>query len=327
MPLLIVYEKLMIAYILRRLLQAIPVIFFSAMVIFILMRLAPGDPAAAQLGTDATPENIQNMRRAMGLDQPIYIQFLRWLGDVVQGNLGRSYVNKVPVATLIGQRMTATFQLALAAASLVVFIALPVGALCALHAGKRIDFLLTSLISIIISIPNFWFGILAILLFAVTLGVLPPGGWVDVTSDPGAALRALILPAITLSLNQAAVLSRYVRTSMLDILSENYVRTAHAKGMRKSAVTWKHIFPNTLIPVLTVLGIQLGRMFGGAVVVESVYAWPGLGRLLVTGISARDYPVVQGTLLLMAIVFIVINLATDVAYGIVDPRIRLSEKG
>ena len=316
----------MLLFVVRRLLQAVPVILFSAMVIFVLMRMAPGDPVAAQLGPDATPEQIQAMRQQLGLDQPIPAQFVQWLANTAQGDLGRSYVNKYLVTELIAQRMKATVQLAVAGALLVLLLALPVGVLCALNADKRMDVFLTSIVSILISIPNFWFGVLAILFFAVTLHVLPPGGWADITTDPGASLRSLVLPAITLSLNQAATLSRYVRACMLDVLGELYVRTARGKGLPNRAVTWGHVLPNTLIPVLTILGIQLGRMFGGAVVVETVFAWPGLGRLLVTGIITRDYPVVQGVLLLMAMIFIVINLMTDVAYGIVDPRIRLAGK-
>lgn len=315
----------MLSYIIRRLIQAIPVLFVSAVIVFVLMRLTPGDPVSAILGPDATQEQYLAMRHQMGLDQPLPIQFFDWLFDFVRGDLGVSYINKLPVRDLIAQRAAATMQLAIAGLLLTILLALPMGILSALTAGKRLDTIISGATSLGMSIPHFWLGILAILLFAVTLGWVPPGGYAPLGSSPD-AFKFLILPALTICINTTAVLTRFVRVSMLDVLHEHYIRTAHAKGLRERTVIVQHAFVNALIPVLTILGLQLGRMFGGSVIVESVYAWPGMGRLLVTGINNRDYPIVQAVLMFMAIFFTLVNLTTDMLYGIADPRVRLARR-
>ncbi len=315
----------MLSYIIRRLIQAIPVLFVSAIIVFALMRLTPGDPVRAILGADATEEQCLALQHEMGLDQPLPIQFFDWLWDFVRGDLGVSYINKLPVRDLIAQRAVATIQLAIAGLLLTILLALPLGILSALTAGKRLDTIISAVTSFGISIPHFWLGILAILLFAVTLGWVPPGGYAPLGSSPD-AFKFLILPALTVCINTTAVLTRFVRVSMLDVLHEHYVRTAHAKGLRERTVIVKHALLNALIPVLTVLGMQLGRMFGGSVIVESVYAWPGMGRLLVNAINTRDYPIVQAVLMIMAIFFTLVNLIVDLLYGVVDPRVRLARR-
>jgi peptide/nickel transport system permease protein len=315
----------MLNYIIRRLFQAIPVLFVSAVIVFVLMRLTPGDPVRTILGESATEEQYLALRHEMGLDQPLPIQFLGWLANIARGDLGASYINKIPVRDLIAQRAAATAQLAGAGLLLTVLIALPLGILSALTAGKRLDNLLSAVTSLGISVPNFWIGILAILFFAVTLGWLPPGGYASLDSSPD-AFKFLVLPAMTICINSTAVLTRFVRVSMLDVLHEHYIRTAHAKGLPVPTVVIKHAFLNALIPVITILGIQVGRMFGGSVIVESVFAWPGIGRLLVTAINTRDYPIVQAVLLIMAFFFTLVNLATDLLYGVVDPRVRLERR-
>ncbi len=314
----------MLPFTLRRVLQAIPVLFLSTFGVFLLLHLVPGDPALMLAGSDATPEAVAAVRHEMGLDQPLPVQYGIWFGNALQGNLGRSYINKLPVSTLIAQRLPATLELGIAGLILMVVIAIPTGVLAAVNQRGPADWLVSSFNAFAIAIPNFWFGILAIILFALVLGWLPPGGQEDILSHPVTGLRFLILPAVTLALNQAAVLSRFVKASVLEVLYEDYVRTARSKGLRERLILQRHVLRSALVPVATVLGMQIGRLFGGAVIIESVFAWPGVGRLIVTSLNNRDYTVVQGVLLLLVVAFIFVNLATDIAYGYLDPRIRVS---
>ncbi|MDQ6672723.1 MAG: ABC transporter permease [Chloroflexota bacterium] len=316
----------MTSYVLRRLAQAIPVLLLSSLGVFLLLHLVPGDPAIILAGPDATPEVIDAVRADMGLNQPLPVQYAVWLGHAIHGDLGRSFTSKQPVTDLIAQRLPATAELALAGILLALLVSVPSGILAALHQRRLVDWLISSLSAFAIAIPNFWFGILAILLFALVLGWLPPGGYADVIRDPGAGLKFLALPAVTLALNQAAVTSRFVKASMLDVLYEDYVRTARAKGLRERVLIRRHALRNALVPLATVLGVEFGRLLGGAVIVESVFAWPGMGRLIVQAIANRDYTVVQGALLLLVCTFILVNLLTDVAYGVLDPRIRFASR-
>jgi peptide/nickel transport system permease protein len=258
------------------------------------------------------------------LDEPLPAQYLRWMSRVLHGDLGVSYANKIAVFDQIAQRIPATVELTLAGLGLAILISIPTGVLAALRERSATDWLISSFNALAIAIPNFWFGILMILLFALALGWLPPSGRGDFGRDPGRALSFLILPAITLALNQSAVLSRFVKSSMLEVIHDDFVRTARAKGLREWLVIRRHVLRNALVPVVTVLGIQFGRLLGGAIVVESVFAWPGLGRLILQGIGNRDYAIVQGVLLLLVITFVLVNLAVDLTYGLLDPRIRLS---
>jgi len=316
-----------LSFVLRRLLQAIPVVLLSSVGIFLLLHLVPGDPAALTAGPDAPPAAVAAVRQSFGLDQPLPLQYGYWLLHVLQGDFGRSYVNRLPAIELIALRLPATIELTLAAVALELLVALPTGVLAAVNRRGPLDWLITSLNGAAIAVPNFWLGILAIMLFGLVLRWLPPGGFVPIADNPGQGLRFLVLPAATLALGHAAVLSRFVKSSMLDVLHQDYVRTARAKGLREGLVVRRHVLRNALVPVATVLGLQFGRMLGGAVVIESVYAWPGIGNLLLDSVQARDYTVVQAALLLLVVVFVVVNLATDVAYGLLDPRIRLADEG
>lgn len=313
----------MLAFVIRRLGQAVPVIFLSSIGIFLLLHLVPGDPALLIAGQDASPAAVQQVRRALQLDRPLPVQYGVWLGHAVRGDLGTSLVTRLPVAQLIGQRVPATLELAAASYLLMLAIAIPTGVLAAVKQQGPVDWLISSLNGVAIAVPNFWFGILAILLFALHLGWLPPGGRAGFAGDPGASLKFLILPALTLAVHPAAGLSRLVKAAMLESLHEDYVRTARAKGMREAAVVVRHALRNALIPVVTVLGLEFGRLLGGAVIVESIFAWPGVGRLILDAVGNRDYTVVQGALLMLVVTFIAVNLATDLVCGMLDPRIRL----
>ncbi len=314
----------MVSYIFRRFLEAIPVVFLATVVIFLGLRLLPGDPALVLAGQDATPETLQAIREANGLDQPLPVQYVIWLRNVVRGDLGVSFFTKAPVSTLLAQRIPATLELGIAGMVLSVLVGVPTGILAAVRAHRTPDWIVSAFNGLAVAVPGFWLGILAILLFSLVLGWLPPGGHGDFLKDPGLELKFLLLPALTLALPFAAGLSRLVKGSMLEVLGDDYVRTARAKGVTESGIVWRHALRNALVPVATVLGLQFGRLLGGAVITESVFSWPGVGRLIRDAIGNRDYAVVQACLLLLVVVFIVINLLTDITYGMLDPRIRLS---
>jgi len=311
-------------YIIRRIILTIPTLILASMAIFLLLRLIPGDPVALIAGSDATPEQVQAVRRDLGLDRPLPVQYIEWLGRILRGDFGRSLIGKYDVWQQVKRAYPATIELTLAAALLALAIALPLGLLAALHPRSWLDRTISAFNAVAIGVPNFWLGILLILVFALHFPILPPGGRVPLNEDPIAGLKSLVLPTVTLASGLAAVLTRFIRSAMLEVLSEDYVRTARAKGLRANAVVRRHALRNALIPVVTVLGIQLGRLLGGAVIVEAVFAWPGMGRLVVQAITSRDYIVVQGTLLLLVTVFILINLLVDIAYGFIDPRVRVS---
>ncbi len=313
----------MLRYILYRVLQAIPVLLVSTVFIFLLLHLIPGDPAEMSAGSDATEEEIEAVRAAMGLDRPLYIQYGIWVSNLLQGDLGTSYRTGRSVLELISQRIPATFQLATAGIIVALVIAVPFGVTAAVLSDHWVGHTINSVNSLLLSVPNFWMAILFILFFAVTLDWLPPGGRVSFADDPVAATRTLILPAIILGIREGNVMFRYVRSALLDILNMSYLRTARAKGVGELSVVWIHAFPNAFITILTILGLTLGRLLGGAVIVETVFAWPGLGRMLLDAINGRDYTVAQGVFLVMALFFVLVNLLTDIAYGIVDPRVRL----
>jgi ABC-type dipeptide/oligopeptide/nickel transport system permease component len=312
------------SFVARRIVQAVPVLVLASIGIFALLHLVPGDPAVMLAGPDATPEIVSAIRHDMGLDAPVPVQYALWLGHVLRGDLGRSYVNRLPVSQLIGSALPATIELGLAALLLAVLFALPTGVIAAVWRQRPPDWLCTVVNGLTLAIPNFWLGILLIIVFGLVLGWLPPGGRVDPFRDLDAALRTLLLPAVTLGLPIGATLSRFTRAAMLEVLHEDYIRTARAKGLPGSRVVLGHGIRNALIPIVTVLGIQFGRLLGGAVIVESVFAWPGVGRLILQSVLNRDYLVVQGALLLLVIAFIVINLLVDLLYGVLDPRIRLA---
>lgn len=317
----------MVSFILSRLIQAIPVVVVSTMGVFLLMHLLPGDPALMLAGPDATNEAIQEIRKEMGLDQPLPVQYVIWVGHVLQGDLGNSALSKLPVAHLIGQRAPATLQLAITGQILTIIIALPLGILAAARQRTRTDWAISSFVSLGVAVPNFWLGILFILLFSVALGWLPPGGRGDFTRDPFMALKSTILPALTLALPAAMTVSRLTKASVLDALYEDYTRTAHAKGLSGRVVITRHVLRNALVPIVTALGLQFGNLLGGSIIVESVFAWPGLGTLMLTSIGNRDYLIVQAGLLSLVMVFIMVNILVDIIYGFLDPRIRVGARG
>ncbi|MBI3976590.1 MAG: ABC transporter permease [Chloroflexi bacterium] len=314
----------MIAYIVGRLLQLIPVILLSSFLVFLLLHLVPGDPAEVVAGADATPEIVQSVRVKMGLDQPLPVQYGIWLANVARGDLGNSYISKMPVVELVGYAFPATIQLGLAALFLALVVSLPLGVIAAIKQASKIDLFVQAYTALGMGVPNFWLGILLILLFALALGMLPPGGRIDPAENPAMGLKTLILPALTLSFNMSAVFTRFVRAAMLEVLNEDYVRTARAKGLRERVVVVRHALRSALVPVVTVVGLQFGRLLGGAVVVESVFAWPGMGRLIIQAVEQRDYTVVQAAVFWLVMIFVLVNLLTDITYAFLDPRIRLS---
>jgi len=311
------------AYILRRLLQLIPVVVLSSVLVFLLLHLVPGDPAETVAGPDATPDVVAAVRHKMGLDQPLAVQYGRWLGNIARGDLGTSYISHLPVIDLVGYAFPATLQLTLAALVLALVISLPLGVLASLKQASKLDLVVQGYTALGLGVPNFWLGILLILVFALFLGLLPPGGRIDPTQNLAIGLKTLILPAVTLGIQISAVFTRFVRTAMLEVLHEDYVRTARAKGLPERVVVVRHALRSALVPVVTVVGLQFGRLLGGAVVVESVFAWPGVGRLIIQAVEQRDYTVVQAGLLGLVAVFLLINLMTDIMYAFLDPRIRL----
>ena len=305
----------MLKYIQKRLLLAIPTILFTSIVVFLMLYLIPGDPASIYVGENkATPERLAQIRHAMGLDRPLYVQYGEFVWHALHGDLGRSLQTGRPVTKEILDRLPNTAQLALAAMVIAVILGVGLGLVSGLRRGTWLDTVSMVIALFGISVPIFWLGILLILLFAVHFQ------WFPATSTPG--LRGLVLPAISLALLSAATLARLVRSSILEVLQQEYLITARAKGLRRAAVVLRHALPNALIPVITVIGLQFGSLLSGAVITESVFARPGLGKLVVDSIQNKDFPVVQGVILVLATVYIVINLLTDLAYALVDPRIR-----
>ncbi len=310
-------------YIIRRLLQLLPTIFLASILIFMIITLAPGDPAAMRLGTEATPEQIEQERERLGLNLPLPVRYVIWLGDVFSLNLGNSLYTNRPVTQLIAEAFPKTVQLSLTALALALLIGLPLGIWAALQRDRLPDSVITGFSSLGLAIPSFWLGILLILLLSVQLRWLPPSGAGPADLGFPANYRYLIMPVITIALSNLAVFSRFMRSALIDVLAEDFIRTARAKGLRERAVITAHALKNALIPIVTIVGIQFGTLLGGAVVTESVFAYPGIGRLTVTAILNRDYPVVQATLMLVVLIFLLANTVVDLLYGYLDPRVRI----
>lgn len=309
-------------YILKRLLALIPVLGVVGVVVFALVHIAPGDPAAIILGPDATPADIARLRQQLGLDRHLLVQFLDWAWGAVRGDLGDSIFLQKPVTQALVERLGPTFSLAFLAEGIALLIAIPAGALAAWKRGRWPDYVVMGFALLGISIPSFWLGLNLILLFSVTWKLLPIAGYVPLSQDPVKWLRYLTLPAITLGMVHAGLIARMVRTAMLDVIREDYVRTAKAKGLADRVILVKHVFRNSLVPVLTVIGVSFGLLVGGAIVVETVFTIPGIGQLVMNSVQRRDYPLIQGTVLFTASIYMVINLGVDLLYGLVDPRIR-----
>jgi peptide/nickel transport system permease protein len=305
-----------------RLLQALPTLVLSSLLVFLIIRLVPGDPARTLVGYDAPIEEVDAVRVSLGLNQPLPVQYLRWIGRAVQGDFGKSLINRFPVGELVALKFPATLELAIFALLLATAISIPLGIVAALKAGGRIDYLISIVAAFFLGTPNFWLGILYIMIFSVFLRLLPPSGRVPFLQDPMRALPTLLMPAVTLALPIAMAQMRFIRASLLEVLNQDYIRTARAKGLSNRLVVVRHAFRNALIPIITVLGIQFGHLLGGAVIVESLFGWPGLGRMLVESITNRDYAITQAGLLYLVTLFVFVNLAVDLLYIIIDPRLR-----
>jgi len=309
-------------YALRRLLQMIPVLIIVSIVVFAIIHLIPGNPAEIMAGPNATPEQLVSLKQQYGLDKPLIQQYVIWLGHVLRGDLGVSFINGFPVGKLILQRVPATVELALAAAFIGLLFSLPLGIISALKPGSIIDLFTTLFSALSFAVPSFWLAILLILLFSLHFKILPPSGRPDFSENPALHIKSLLMPAFTLGIAMAAKLTRYLRSAMLDVLDQDYIRTARAKGLSNSTVVVRHALRNALIPVVTIFGLQVGDLLSGAIIVESIFAWPGVGRLTIQAIGWRDYSILQASVLFIVLAFLVVNLLTDLAYGVINPRIR-----
>jgi peptide/nickel transport system permease protein len=309
-------------YLLRRLAAIVPVLAVVVTIVFLLIHLIPGDPVSVMLGPDATSTQIEATRKGLGLDRPIYEQLVGFYARILRGDLGQSYFLDRPVSQALWERAEPTLVLMLAALLVAVAIGVPSGTIAAAYRGSAWDrgLMLISLLGV--CIPGFWLSLNFIYFFAVRLGWLPAAGYVSVFTDPVGALRYMVLPAFSLGFNQSALIARISRSCMLEVLQQDYIRTARAKGLSYGTVTWIHAFRNALVPVVTVIGITTAVLIGGAVVTEIVFNIPGLGRLIISAILRRDYPVVQGVVLVTATAYVLINLGVDLLYAIIDPRIR-----
>ena len=311
-------------YILRRIFQMIPVVFLVTIVIFSITLLLPGDVTYTILGEDATEEQREQVRISYGLNDPVPVQYLRWLGHALTGDLGRSFRTHQQVAEMMGERFPATLELTLFSMFIAVLIGVPAGIVAATQRNSIWDVLATIISMFGVAVPFFWLGILLILLFSLTLGWLPPSGYVPFKSDPLKNLQLMILPSMTVGAAMSAVVMRQTRGAMLNVLNQTYIDTARAKGLSRRKVHFKHALRNAFIPVVTVVGLQVGSLMGGAVVTETVFSISGVGRMVVQGIFNRDYPVVQGGILIIVISVMTINVLVDVLYAMLDPRIKLS---
>jgi ABC-type dipeptide/oligopeptide/nickel transport system permease component len=301
-------------YFVRRVLLTVPVLLGVATLVFSLIHLVPGDPAQAMMGDGASPQDVAELRGKLGLDRPLLTQYVSFLRHAVTGDLGVSFRTGQPVTMMIVERIPATAELAVAAMVVAVMLAIPLGVVAAVWRGTAIDYGAMTFALAGVSIPNFWLGPLLAIVFAVELGWLPVSG--------RGTLAHLVLPAISLGLALAAILARMTRASLLDELNELYVRAARARGVSNAASITRHALGNSLVPLLTIIALQFGAVLTGAVITETIFAWPGIGRLLIQSIGFRDYPMVQGCILLIAVTYVSVNLMTDLMYGFIDPRIR-----
>lgn len=315
-------------YILRRLVAMLPVVLLTTMLLFGLRRSSPGDVATIAIGQETDlnraeyEQALKNIRHQYGLDKPLPVQYALWLGRALTGDLGRSYRSNQPVRESIGQRLPVTLELGLVSLVMSWLIAIPAGVIAARNRNKWQDVLANFVGLVGLSLPGIWLAFVLILVFSVKLGWLPPSGWVPFARDPAANLRSLALPAITLGTASAAGLMRLTRSSLLEVIDQDYMRTARAKGLRARSVLWRHGMRNALIPIITIIGLEFGGLLGGTFILEQIFALPGMGKLAVDAIFAKDYPVVQGVLLLAVLAYLFANFIVDLAYGFLDPRIR-----
>ena len=312
----------MTTYVIRRVLAIIPVLFGISILVFLLVHLIPGDVAQILLGTQATDQQLETLRRTFGLDRPLPVQYVDWLSHILRGDFGVSFRTNRPVLPDLVSRFGVTVQLTLLSMVIALVVAIPLGVISAANRGRASDGLSRVVALFGLSIPNFWLGTLLILFVSLVLHWLPPVGFVSLLDNPWLGMQTLILPAIALGTAVAAFIMRMVRSSLLEVLRQDYIRTARAKGLREQSVLYRHALKNAFIPVLTVIGVQIGYLLGGAVIIESIFSLPGMGRFLLDSISNRDYSIVQGGVLFIALVFCLVNLSVDLVYGWLDPRIR-----
>ncbi len=314
----------MLAFLARRILLALPALLGVALVVFLLMRAVPGDVVTSLIGLEGnvTPERRAELQRMFGLDLPVHVQFVQWLSAALQGDLGSSLRTGRSVSLDLALRFPVTLQLTFLSLCVALIVAVPAGVAAALRRGRLVDYAVSVFALLGLSLPSFFLGILLILLFSLKLGWLPPAGYVPFTEAPLDNLRHMVLPSVSLGLVLAAATARIVRSTMLETLGRDFIRTARAKGLAEPRVLYRHALRNALIPVVTVVGLQFGTLLGGAVIIEQVFSLPGVGRFALEGINLRDYPVVQGAVLLISAAFIVVNLLVDILYSLIDPRIR-----
>ncbi|MET3288790.1 UNVERIFIED_CONTAM: peptide/nickel transport system permease protein [Brevibacillus sp. OAP136] len=314
------------SYAFNRILSLLPVLAVVAIVSFFIIHLTPGDPASLMLGPEATQEDLANLREQLGINVPVYLQFINWSLGVLHGDLGYSIFMDMPVTQAIGDYITPTISLSIMAEVIGVLFAIPLGIAAARRRGTWMDqsFMMIALLGI--SIPSFWMGLAFILLFAVQLGWLPAAGYQPLSKGLLTHLSYMILPALSLGIMQGALIARMTRSSMLEVLGENYIRTAEAKGLKQRIVIYKHALRNAFIPILTVIGLSFATLIGGAVVTEMVFNIPGIGKLVINSVLRRDYAVIQGTVLMVACAYVLINLIVDLLYAVIDPRVRFEKK-
>lgn len=313
----------MLRYLARRLGQSVVVLLGVTLVVFTLIHLVPGDPVRVGLGTRFDPDVYAALRHRAGLDRPLPVQYLSYVSHAFGGDLGVSFRTGAPVTQVLFERLPATLSLAVTALLIGLLVAAPLGVLSALRHDSWVDSAARVLSQVGVSVPDFWIGILLILLVSGGVGWLPPSGYVALTADPAGWARHVLLPALAVGLVAASILTRFIRSAVLEELTQDYIRTAEAKGLSTAAVLRRHVARNASVPVLTVVGVQLATLLGGVIVIEVLFAWPGLGLLTYQAVQTRDYPVLQGAVLLVAAIFLVINLVVDVLYAVIDPRISL----
>lgn len=313
----------MLVYTVRRFAMLIATLFVATLVIFAVMEILPGDPAAIMLGVEAREDTLNALREQMGLNRPLIVRYLAWAGGLLTGDLGTSYTYSVPVAELIGERIGVTLPLALIALILSTLISIPLGVLAAERHNRLTDVGIMGVTQLGIAVPNFWFALLLVWLFAITLRLVPSGGFPGWDAGLGAGLTALALPAVALALPQASILARVTRSALLDTLNDDYVRTARAKGLSWRAALWRHAVRNALIPVLTIMGLQFSFLLTGTIIIENVMFLPGIGRLIFQAINQRDLIVVESVIVILVAAVILVNFLVDLAYGLVDPRLRI----
>jgi peptide/nickel transport system permease protein len=313
----------MTAYVIRRLIQSLILVYIVATLVAIFIHFIPGDPAYVILGeTNVTPQRVEAVRESLGLNRPIWEQYTDWLGGAWRGDFGASLTSKREIAPDIAKRLPRTFELILTSTALSVLIGIPAGVIAANYRNRMPDLLVSTLALIGVSSPVFVIGTLLVLLFGVKFSILPATGFVELTRDPIDHVKRLILPSVTLAILMSAIVLRMTRSSLLEVLGEDYVRTARAKGLTERTTLYAHALRNAMVPVVTIVGLEMGSLLGGSVLVEYIFNWPGLSTYLITAINQRDYPVVQAVVLVIATLFVLLNLLTDLLYAVIDPRIR-----